>query len=146
LTARIYKIQDPDTEVYVHILGSDGATPLTTPLLFDVNVDNAWNDLDLSGRNIIVTGDFYIAIEYLEYGPHIGRTWDVVGWRSYRGEPGNWIGPTDSDDMIRAVVEETGPVSGEILPINLLQLLAPYLTIVTVIVGASAILYKKRIS
>jgi hypothetical protein len=135
LRARFYKVQPqpPGTNVQVHILGSDGSTELTTPFVFDISINNAWNDADLSRYNIVVSGDFYIAIKYLTTNdPYIG--WDNGGPddRSYIGSPGSWTlfsapgGPPDGVLMIRVEIS-SAPVGGVLYSVDKLSILTPWL-------------------
>ena len=116
LAARFYKLSPPRaSHVRVHVLGSDGITELATPFVFDMRLSNEWNDADLSAHNIMVSGDFYVAIEYLVTNdPTIGYTRGFfVDGRSYYGSPRHWIrfgtylppkGPPPADLMIRVLV------------------------------------------
>jgi len=107
VTARIYKAGRSGIEMRVHILGGNGITELTRPFNFSLAVESAWNDADVSARNILVSDIFYITVEYLTYyDPLIGRDTSDPKGRSYFGRPGSWY-PVDNDEniMIRAVVD-----------------------------------------
>lgn len=152
ITARFYKYGPPGTEVKVHILASDGVTELTAPFNHDMT-SNGWNDIDPSGRRIIVAGDFYVAFEYLfDEDPALGFDIDPP-WsgRSYwkHNIADNWIqqGPpyTPLNYMIRAVVDTRAlvTVGGYVTSVNALGILAPYIAVVTLGVAA-AVTIKRR--
>jgi len=107
VTARIYKAGRSGIEMRVHVLGSDGITELTKPFNFSLSAESAWNDADVSARNILVSDIFYITVEYLMYyDPLIGRDITDPKGRSYRGHPGSWELVSNGENvMIRAVVE-----------------------------------------
>lgn len=137
IRARFYKVpSQDDTPVRIHVLGSDGVTELTLPFQVDLLNENAWNDADLSSKNIIVTGDFYIVVEWLtDYDPKIGFDTSNPDSRSYAGSPGSWVDfDLGRDLMIRAVVS-TASVGGVVLPTNTLAVLAPYVAIIGLVVG-----------
>lgn len=154
LEARFFKLAQPGTNVWVHILNSYGSADLpgTTRFLFDIALNNQWNDADLSAQNIVVTGDFWIAVELIFAGdPIIGEDFDDQPWdrRSYLGYPGVWTlfgtEETPIDLMIRAVVDYSpcpSPVGGILTPANRLAMLTPYLallglaTVITVVAVA----------
>ena len=53
ITARLQKVPfvpRRETEVRVHIFGSDGGTDSITSFAFDVAADSVWNDADPTGR------------------------------------------------------------------------------------------------
>lgn len=139
LKARIYKAGRSETDVIVHILGSNGITELTAPFTFRLTVESAWNDVDLTGCSIVVLGDFYISIEYLKYyDPLIGRDTTNPRGRSYYGRPSSWTIVNNGENvMIRAVVDGAAPLTmmtGEgSWPLNVLIAFAPYLLLVGVI-------------
>jgi len=149
LTARFYKRPVLGTNVEVHILGSDGSTELVTPFTFDIAVNNAWNDADLTAKNIVVTGDFYIAIEYLlSSDPYIGwETRAPNSYRSFLGTPGSWVSMGLTDVKIRAVVEQIlapRPVGGVLVPVNKLEVLAPYLALLGLVGAVTAAVAVQR--
>jgi len=137
LKARFYKVPGQgDTDVRVHIFGSDGSTPLTSAFVFDMAVDNAWNDADLTAKNIVVTGDFYIAVQWMSNAdPWIGLDTSTTG-RSYSSNdvsPPNWqlMGDTYNVQlMIRAVIDPVRAVGGILHSVDKLALLSPYLALV----------------
>ena len=94
----------------VHVYGSDGATEVCSPL--DVTpTATGWFQVDLAARNVVVSGDFWVALEYLSnFNPMVkyeGSTGNI-DFRSYRieagGSPPNWVQQTVKDYGIRAVV------------------------------------------
>jgi len=139
LKARIYKAGRSETEVTVHILGSNGITELTAPFTFRLTVESTWNDANLTGRSIVISDDFYITVEYLKYyDPLIGRDTANPRSRSYYGHPGSWTLVNNGENvMIRAIVDNTWPVTtmtGErSWPLNVLIAFAPHLLLIGVI-------------
>jgi PKD repeat protein len=121
LTARYYISWNPGT-FKVHVRDSDGDEGLPgTDLISSFSVTptayNEWFDVDLSGYNLIVTGDFYIVMEEGAYmTPILGYDRDVpIDLRSYcrhpNWPPGEWHLFDDKDLMIRAVIETYPPVN-----------------------------------
>ena len=144
LKARFYKVPGagpPGTNVKVHIFGSDGSTPLTPAFTFDMAVDDAWNDADLTAKNIVVTGDFYIAVQWMFLQDlRIGLDRSTTGRSYYSADvtPPNWQLQGNAENvqwMIRAVIDEVRAVGGVLVPISKLTLLAPYLALLG-LVGA----------
>jgi len=142
LTARYY-IHDKPATFRVHIYGSDGTGELILPPLATPS-ELGWFEVDLSGLDITVTGDFYISIEYLTatLNPSIGNDLSDPDGRSYYGTAGSWT-PTisEGDYMIRAVVQQpispAPPVGGVILPVDTLALLAPYIAMLMAVAAAA---------
>lgn len=134
LTARYNIYSDPVT-FRVHVYGSDGITELAS---LDVTpTSTGWFDVDLSTLNIIVTGDFYISIEYLEeQKPWINIDTTAPDGQSYYGQPGAWTPFVNFDLMIRAVVQQPIPVGGVILKVDAFSMLAPYITILIALAAA----------
>jgi len=137
LTARYFIYNYPGI-FRVHVYGSG----VTDPAL-DVTPSSAgWFDVDLTAYNIVVSGDFYISIEYLGLDPPLGTdTTDPIRLRTYtRGNPGEpWELWQYEDLMIRAVVEPAfAPVGGVLIPVNKLTILAPYLALVGLIGAVTA--------
>jgi hypothetical protein len=97
----------------VHVFGSDGTTDLVAPLVVDPGSGyEGWFRVDLTSYQIVVSGDFYVAIEYTAgYYPMIGDDSNAPDGRSYYGQPGGWVRFGDSppppalDLMIRADVD-----------------------------------------
>lgn len=108
LTARYYIAQDPGYQFTVHVYASDRSTDLTTP--FTVTPTSiGWFDVDLSTRNIVVTADFYLSIEFMTHlKPDIGADttppFDGRSW-CYYTSTGSWV-TASADYMIRAVVSD----------------------------------------
>ena len=147
LSARFYKVAPvtDDTNVIVHILGSDEITELTTPFTYDIAVDNSWNEVDLHSKNIVVTGDFFVAIEYLiSNDPFLGYDLGSVASRSYKGTLGHFAISPRGNYMIRAVIECIAPVGGIAVPTNKLEILIPYLALAGLIAVVSAVVVVKK--
>jgi len=141
LKARFYKGEYGGTDVKVHIFGSDGSTPLTPAFTFDMTVDDAWNDVDLTAKNIVVTGSFYIAVQWIyPASPWIGVDYSTTG-RSYWSDdvsPPSWhlLGNDENVQlMIRAVIDPVRAVGGILHSVDKLALLSPYLALIS-LVGA----------
>ena len=120
----------------VHVYGSG----VTDPALDNTPFTTGWSIFDLTAYNIVVTGDFYISIEYLTAGagdPPIGcDETGPIDLRTYsRENPGDpWELSENWDLMIRAWVDPVSrPVGGFVIPVNKLTILAPYLAIVGLI-------------
>jgi hypothetical protein len=131
-------------DITVHIFDGDGVTPLTSAFIFTLSIVGNWNDAPL---NIVVTGDFYIAVQWIGEYPDIGydTTPPVIG-RSYFGTPGNWGNPVGTlDSMIRAEVDAIGAVGGVVVPVNTLAVLAPWLAVIGLVaIGTLVVVAKKR--
>ncbi|MEM2942887.1 MAG: hypothetical protein QXT81_05645 [Candidatus Bathyarchaeia archaeon] len=136
----------------VYVLGSDGSTELLIPpLKLDSMV--GWLDVDLRSYNIIVTGDFYVAIEFsgdpgmTPPQPRIGYDTTSPLGPSFQGQPGNWK-PFDlgRNVMIRAEVEDMTPrpVGGIVVPTNKLEILTPYLALAGLVAALSAVVVVRR--
>jgi hypothetical protein len=120
--------------------GSSGEDPLCCITLLQVDptgyVGN-WLAVDLTGYNVVVSGDFYVAIQYSEDGmPDIGAdlTSPEAPPRSYSGTPGSWTPFQDEnarDLMIRAEVDAApaAPVGGSVEPVSKLVIFAPSLAL-----------------
>jgi len=151
LQARIFRSnrETPNDQLELHILTSDGTgdLPGTTPVIF-TTTHGGWNDIDLSGQNIIVSGDFWIAYKWLgpNNSPCIAYEYSSTG-RSFKGSPGSW---TQFDDtyMIRAVVdplpEPSAPVGGVVTPVNKTEVLIPLLALVGLFTVISAVLAVRK--
>ena len=149
LTARIYRhdVDPSSTIVEIHVWGSTPGTDLITPFNYDLAVDNAFNDVDLSGYNVLVSGDFYIAIKYLtQYNPSIGLDTNApIDLRSYYGYPAFLTSMTSGDLMIRAVIEvPPAPVGGVVMPTNTLAILAPFAALAGLVAVVSAVVVVKK--
>ena len=145
ITARYDVLAGAGSSFRVHILDSDGATPLITP--FEVTpTQTGWFDVDLSGFDLTVTDDFYIAIEFIEdENPWIGYDKTDPDGQSYYGQPADWTLWEDMDIMIRAVVQQPLPVGGVILPIPKLSLFTLYIAILIAAVSLTLAM-KKRVT
>jgi hypothetical protein len=110
--ARFYIYFDPDDfEVHVYDLGgNDLIQPFTV-----TSPPTGWFDVPL---NVEVSGDFFIAIEYIvDYSPDMGIDTDSKQGPSYyrMSSTDPWT-PDSVNFMIRAEVCEIQPVGGELLP------------------------------
>ncbi len=137
------------TSFKVHIVGSDHCTELLTPAItVTPTTKGTFFTVDLTPYNIIVSGDFYVSIEYLTSGqPEIGldttppdalRSGDITGFC------GGMTGIVIGNLMIRAEIDL--PVGGVAYSPDKLGLLSPLL-IVTGLIGAIVIgsfVVKKR--
>lgn len=114
-----YYIYDKPRLFKAHILDSNRLS------IFEKSVtpsSTGWFDVDLSMENIIVKGDFYIAIEYIvAKEPMIGCDENKPDGRSWSLDEGKWttlsqlsktLGEPDGDFMIRAVVDIVQTGSG----------------------------------
>jgi len=144
LIARYFIWSNPDT-FRLHIYGSG----VTDPALDVTPAGTGWFDVDLSSYNIVVSGDFYISIEYLSTIPPIGR--DITGpidLRSYAKEPPGflWEVTANTDLMIRAVVDPIAfaAVGGVVIPTNKLEILTPYLALAGLVIAVSAVVVVKK--
>ena len=130
--------------VEVHILASDGFTPLITPIPITPETNWHWEEVTLP--NIMVSGSFYIAISWqTDFGaPDIGVDNTDPSSRSYRGTPGSWTLVTNAF-MIRVEVEKIeSTVGGVASPINKLELMKPYIALVGVITAISTVYLLRR--
>jgi hypothetical protein len=148
LTAAKFYIHSGDNNFIVHVFGSDGSTELVTP--FETapgHKADEWYEVDLTFEDIIVTGDFYIAVEYLHNDPYLGYDTTNPDGRSFYGSPALWLPFGDGDLGIRAVLLCGMPVGGVIIPVDMLSLFTPYIIIVIALAAAALGLiaaYKKR--
>jgi hypothetical protein len=142
LTARFYQSADETAhdQLELHVLNSDGSGdwPGSTPVTF--TTITGWNDVDLSGQNIIISGDFWIAYKWLGQfdAPCVALESSALDGRSFHGAPGDWTLDDTYDYMIRAVIDSLGgpaPVGGTVEPVSKLTVFAPYL----VLIGLAAI-------
>lgn len=143
LTAKFYIEEDPDA-FNLYIFDSDGSSVLLGPLVVTPTIAD-WFNADLSSYNIMVTGDFYIAVQFMDNDLDIGMDYTDPDGRSYDstecdGAPGSWtLNRFDCDYMIRATVDP-GPVritsqvvGGDYYKINKLEVLTPYLLAISLI-------------
>lgn len=140
LTARLYQSSEETAhdQLELHVLSSDGSGDLagSTPVTF--TTVTGWNDVDLSGQNIIVSGDFWIAFKWLGQflAPCVALEFSAVDGRSFYGSPGSWIVDDTYDYMIRAVIGSLGgaaPVGGFVEPVNKLGVFVPYVALFGVV-------------
>lgn len=130
--------------VEVHVLASDGITPLITPINIVPGTNWHWEEVALP--EIMVSGSFYIAIRWqTDFGePDIGIDNTDPSDRSYRGNPGSWT-PITNDLMIRVEVEQIDTtVGGVASPINKLGLITPYVILGGLIITVSAVYLVKN--
>ena len=151
VTARIFKAGRSGIEMRVHILESDGVKELIMPFNVSLAAEGAWNDADVSARNILVSDIFYVTIEYLMYyNPLIGRDTSNPKRRSYYGRPGSWnLVDNGENVMIRAVIEHQITVSsvstGTPVAEDILNVLVPYLFLACVVTMILAVLLVRKI-
>ena len=127
-------------QITIHITGAPPgpATELTAPILWTATV--MWNSVDVSGRGIVVSGDFYVVIDQL-----IPRTItydssgsNVDGRSVYGGTLAGVIdnpccGEISRNFMIRAQIGAvSAPVGGYLTQVSKLSVFAPYLALLAV--------------
>ena len=143
LIARFFIYVNPDI-FRLHIYGSG----VTDPKLDCLPPGTGWFDVDLSKYNIMVSGDFYISIEYLvPSAPTIGvDTTGPIDLRTCSREPPelSWEISERFDLMIRAVVDPAAPVGGVVLPTNKLEIVAPFAALAGLVVAVSAVVAVKK--
>jgi len=132
----------------LHALNSDGSgdLPGSTPVRFTTN--NGWNNVDLSGQDIVVSGDFWIAYKWLGQfrSPCLAIDYSAPDGRSFSGSPGSWTVDGTYDYMIRAVIGSLGggaAVGGFVEPVSRLVVFAPYVALLGVIVAVAVIIWMK---
>jgi len=151
LTARFYQstVETAHDQVELHVLNSDGSGDLagSTPVTF--TTITGWNDVDLSGQNIIVSGDFWIAYRWLGQflAPCLATDTPSLHGRSFSGSPGSWT--LDDDYWIRAVISSLcggAAVGGVLMPANTFALLSPWLAVIAMVgcIGTIVVVAKKR--
>ena len=144
LTARYYIYADPDT-FRLRVMAPDQFSDLTPP--FDVTPTiTGWFDVDLTSKNIVVTGDFYIVFESLSGLPSVGLDDTTPSLRSFFSDSLTppWTLMNFFNAMIRAVIEGNVPVGGVTLPTNKLGIVTPYLALAGLIAALSAVVVVKR--
>jgi len=150
LEARFYKVEGGGTDVRIHIFGSDGSTPLTPAFTFDMDVDNAWNDADLTAKNIVVTGDFYIAVQWMSYkDPKLGEDHSTTGhsYASIDVSPPDWKLQGNAENvqyMIRAIIDPIRAVGGILHSVDKLALLSPYLALISLAGAVTVAVVRRR--
>ena len=161
LTAKYYILYYPQPFT-VHIFDSGGVTELCCTPPLDVTPpplpSTGWFSVDLSSYNIVVSGDFYVAIEWktdsspwlgVDTSSSAGRSYfkGLLGWEQLWGvnsqQPANL--------MVRAVVDVVtqpvpAPVGGFVESVNTFALLSPWLAVIGVVgcVSTVFVLAKKR--
>jgi hypothetical protein len=130
----------------VHIFDSDLSTELLLPAPTVNPTATGWFDVDLTSYNVIVTGDFYVAIEYLnDTSPRLG--WDLDDPdhnQSYYTLTGSWLVYPDVDYMIRVVIDQISPVGGFTMPVNKIEILTPFIALAGLIAVSTVYVIKKR--
>lgn len=142
----------------VHIFSSDGCTELLTPApTVTPTTKPAWFIVDVTDTT--VSGDFYVAIEYMDPNiqPKIGAEDNApISGRSYFGQPcSGWNLHDERDFMIRAEVEEyeedpeyeeVNPVGGIVYSADKISLLTPWIATLSIIgcIAIVSIVVKKR--
>jgi len=122
----------------IHITKADHQTKLTSPIpTWSSSSSPSWNELDISGRGILVSGDFYVVLENTADGNAKFDQNPVSPQRSFGGSSlATLTYPEFGDYLIRVVIEPTArPVGGILTPVNKLDILAPYLALLG-LVGA----------
>jgi len=131
----------------IHITGPDHVTELTSPILVTTtSASTGFQDVDVSARNIIVTGDFWVVLENLGGQGNAVQDAKRDYDRSFTG--GSLAGLTTptfyGDILIRAVIEPVGGVGGVVLPTNTLAVLVPYLAVIGLVATATVAVKKRR--
>ena len=142
----------------IHIFDGSGVTDLLVPAVTiqPTNLAYDWVAVDLSARNLMVSGSFYVAVR-----SRSGCGF-AVGWDSLPNSLGSPARSYDSPSldtpvwalfdnenlMFRAQVGAVAgpvahPVGGFVEPVNKLAVFAPYLALFGVI-GVVAVIYWKR--
>jgi hypothetical protein len=100
----------------IHITGSDHVTELTDPISATARETGTegpgvWNEVDVSNRSIVVSGDFYVAIEKtgtLDTGIIMDNATDGV--RSFYGPSmASLTTPSTHNFLIRVVIQPVAP-------------------------------------
>jgi len=149
LAARVFKAGRSETDMRIHVLGIDGATNLMKSFAFRLVLESKWNDVNLTAHNIIVSEDFYVAIEYLAYyDPLIGRDTTNPKGRSYYGRPGSWSPVPNSENvMIRAVIDHlsvTASRTSQTSSVPSASVPEPYILVTVLVTSISAAVVVKR--
>jgi hypothetical protein len=141
-----------------NIWGSDGTTQLLVPMITVGPLPLAfvgWYDVDVSSKNIIVSGDFYVGFTGNTPNPVlVGADTEDRAPDSYSGGPVGYTGPSWTSWgnvfhlLIRVEVDQpappTGPVGGFVEPVNKLAVLAPWLAVIGLVSCVSAMVAGKR--
>lgn len=147
-----------------NIWGSDGTTQLLVPMItvgpLPLNFVG-WYDVNVSSKNIIVSGDFYVGFTGNTPNPVlVGADTEDRAPDSYSGGPVGYTGPSWTSWgsvfhlLIRVEVDQpapppfstTGPVGGFMEPVNKVAVLAPWLGVIGVVgcISAVVVIAKKR--
>jgi hypothetical protein len=107
-SARFYISSDYDHAFNVHVMDAN-LSDVIQPFSQSAS-SNGWFEVDLSGYDVSVRGDFYIAMEWLtDYDPGLGVDGSSPDDRSFEWNGTAWLARSQ-DYMIRAVVESTVPI------------------------------------
>lgn len=130
-------------QITIHITGAPPgpATELTAPISWTATV--MWNSVDVSGRGIVVSGDFYVVIDQiLPQTITYDSSGSNVDGRSVYGETLAGVidnpccGEVSRNFMIRAEIgpmaSSGGPVGGYLTQVSKLSVFAPYLALLAV--------------
>lgn len=153
LTARYYIYGAPNTfrvHIYLPALFSLPLTDLIPPL--DVTPSaTGWFSVDLSSYGLVVSEDFYIALEFLVDGqPFLGHdTSSPNAGHSYYGQVSTGFYQNAALNlMVRVEVDQVidFAVGGVITPVNVLDVLSPYLALIGLfgVVTAAVAIRKRR--
>jgi hypothetical protein len=155
LAARLWLWQSPEptlNPLRVHVLGSDGETPLVTPFDFTGSSNEDWNDAYLPDGGVIVTGEFWIALYFYDDPSSPVRGTDTnppLGGHSYWGEPGSWSEDALRDYAIRALVQDgpcpraSAPVGGIVEPVNKSSVFMPYVAVFGLVAVVAVVVHRK---
>lgn len=117
----------------VYIFDSDGSTILFGPKAI-IPTEVGWLYVDLISSNIIITGDFYVAMYWEFPAPSLGVDNDDPDLMSFTADsPPSWTIYTSGDFMIRAELEQPHTVGGYFTSVNKIGLLIPYIALVGLI-------------
>ena len=155
LAVRYYPVDpegaNPSGDVTVYITGADHVTLLASPLTTTPTSYNAFNSLDVSSLNIVVSGDFFVAIfvpqaiqQWIasDSGPGAGRSYGGASLAAL--DPG-FYASFSVNIMIRAVIDPlNSPVGGVVMPTSKLEVVAPYAALAGLLVAVSAVVVVKR--
>lgn len=107
-SARFYFSSDYSNAFEVHVMDAN-LTDIVQPFSHTPS-SKGWFEVDLSGYNVSVREDFYIAMEWLtNYYPRLGADQSSPDDRSFRWNGTAWMA-SGVDYMIRAVVESKVPI------------------------------------
>ena len=128
----------------IHITGSDHLTELTDPISTTAAVNGTagplvWNAVDVSNKSIVVSGDFYVAVEKTgEAATGIFMDNSTDGVRSFYGPSmASLTNPVAFNFMIRVVIQPLTPPTIPEFP-QTIMLLMPVAMFLTVTLGLVA--------